>query len=202
MGTGDSPDATRCQQVTLLLNDWSKGDKDAGDMAAAVIYSELHNLAESHLRRERDPGTLQPTVLVHEAYLRLVGQHLPSWQNRHHFYGIASRLMRQILVDHARERVTAKRGGGRVPLKLNDALDHSDAKARSVVALDDALRALAATDPRKAQVIELRYFGGLTVEETAEALAVSVPTIVREARYAEAWLRREMQNSRELPGKA
>jgi RNA polymerase sigma-70 factor, ECF subfamily len=202
MSTGDSIDPTPPRQkVTLLLNEWSKGNKEAGDLVIAAIYGELRKLAEGHLRREGDASTLQPTVIVHEAYLRLVGQDLRDWQSRHHFYGIASRLMRQILVDHARARVTAKRGGGQVPLKLNDALDHTDAKARSVVALDDAVQALATTDPRKAQVIELRYFGGLTVEETAETLGVSVPTIVREARYAEAWLRREMQNSRELPGK-
>ena len=194
MSTGDTRDPTPHQEVTLLLNDWGQGNKEAGDLAMTIIYGELHKLAESHLRYECAAGTLQPTVIVHEAYVRLAGQNLPDWQNRHHFYGIASRLMRQILVDHARARVTDKRGGGQLPLKLN-AFDHSDAKAASVVALDDALQALAATDARKARIIELRYFGGLTVNETAETVGVSVPTIVREVRYAEAWLRREMQGS-------
>lgn len=196
MSTEDVSDTSQRQQVTLLLNEWSKGDKEAGDLAAAVIYDELRRVAESYLRRERHPGTLQPTVIVHEAYLRLVGQDLPNWQSRHHFYGIASRLMRQILVDRARARVAAKRGGGQAPLRLNEALDHYDAKAEGITALDDALRGLALSDTRKAQIIELRYFGGLTVQEAAEALGISVPTIVRETRYAEAWLRREMQGSR------
>jgi RNA polymerase sigma factor (TIGR02999 family) len=161
----------------------------------AIIYAELHKLAESHLRRAQRVGTLQPTAIVHEAYLRLVAGDLPDWQSRSHFFGIASRVMRHIVVDHARACAAAKRGGGQTPLELNEALTYSDANARSVVALDDALHALAATDERKARVLELRYFGGLTVEETAETVGISVATAVREARYAQAWLRREMQGS-------
>ena len=130
----------------------------------AIIYAKLHKLAESHRRRAQYAGTLQPTVIVHEVYLRLVARDLPDWQSRSHFFGIAARLMRQIVVDHARACAAAKRGGGQTPLQLNEALTYSDANARSVVALDDALQALATTDERKARILELRYFGGLTVE--------------------------------------
>jgi RNA polymerase sigma-70 factor (ECF subfamily) len=200
MNTADASPPTAREQVTQLLIDWNKGNKDAVDLVTPIIYSELHKLAESHLRRERHAVTLQPTALVHEAYLRLVAQDLPDWESRSHFFGVASRLMRQILVDHARAKVAEKRGGGRVRVELNDALVYSDAKAGSLVALDDALKALADTDERKARILELRYFGGLSVKETAETLSVSVATIGREARYAEAWLRREMQRSAREPG--
>ena len=196
MSTGDPSGPRPREQITLLLQDWSKGNKQAGDLVMAIIYAELHKLAESHLRRAQYAGTLQPTVIVHEAYLRLVARDLPDWQSRSHFFGIASRLMRQIVVDHARARAAVKRGGGQTPLELNEALKYSDANAGSVVALDDALQALATTDERKARILELRYFGGLTVEETAETVGISVATTVREARYAQAWLRREMQSSR------
>jgi RNA polymerase sigma factor (TIGR02999 family) len=187
-------------QVTLLLNEWSKGKKESGDLVIPIIYRELHKVAESHLRRERDAATLQPTVIVHEAYLRLMAQNSPDWQSRSHFFGVASRLMRQILVDRARARVAIKRGGRQVRVELDQVLNYTDAKAPTVVALDDALQALAKTDERKARLLELRYFGGLTVEETAETLGVSVATIVREGRYAEAWLRREMLRSVRKPG--
>jgi RNA polymerase sigma factor (TIGR02999 family) len=179
--------------VTLLLNNWRKGDKEAGDLVMAIIYGELHKIAKSYLRSERDAATLQPTVIVHEAYLRLVTQGSPDWQSRSHFFGVASRLMRQILVDYARSRLAVKRGGGQARAEWKETLDYSDAKAPCITALDDALGALAKTDERKARIIELRYFGGLTVEETAETLGVSIATIVREARYAETWLRRKMQ---------
>jgi len=162
----------------------------------AIIYAELHKLAESHLRRAQYAGTLQPTVIVHEAYLRSVAGDLPDWQSRSHFFGIASRLIRQIVVDHARAHAAVKRGGGQAPLELNEALKYSDANTEGVVALDDALQALATTDERKARILELRSFGGLTVEETAETVGISVATTVREARYGQAWLRREMQSSR------
>lgn len=193
MGSADKPGATPQQRVTQLLMDWSNGKKSALDRVTPIIYSELHKLAKNHLKREVGSATLQPTVLVHEAYLRLVTQDMPNWQSRSHFFGIASRLMRQILVDHARTKVAGKRGGGQVHVELEEALDSSEAKAGTVVALDDALKALAETDERKARVLELRYFGGLSVEETAETLAISVATVVREARYAQAWLRREMR---------
>jgi RNA polymerase sigma factor (TIGR02999 family) len=128
--------------------------------------------------------------------MRLVARDLPDWQSRSHFFGIASRLMRQIVVDHARARAAIKRGGGQTPLELNEALTYSDANAESVVALDDALQALATTDERKARILELRYFGGLTVEEAAEIVGISVATAVRDASYAQAWLRRELESSR------
>src|SRR5215469_1384476 len=196
MSTGDPSGPASREQITLLLQDWSKGSKQAGDLVMAIIYAELHKLAESHLRRAQYAGTLQPTVIVHEVYLRLVAHDLPDWQSRTHFFGIASRLMRQVVVDHARARAAVKRGGGQTPLELNEALKYSDANAESVVALDDALQALATTDERKARILELRYFGGLTVEETAETVGISVAPTVREARYAQAWLRREIQSSR------
>jgi RNA polymerase sigma factor (TIGR02999 family) len=196
VSTGDRSGPAPREQLTLLLQDWSKGNKQAGDRVLAIIYAELHKLAESHLRRALYAGTLQPTAIVHEAYLRLVARDLPDWQSRSHFFGIASRLMRQIIVDHARACAAAKRGGGHTPLELNEAFIYSDANARNVVALDDALQALARTDERKARVLELRYFGGLTVEETAQTVGISVATTVREARYAQAWLRREMESSR------
>ena len=142
MSAGDPSGPAPREQITLLLQDWSKGNKQAGDLVMATIYAELHKLAESHLRRAQYAGTLQPTVIVHEAYLRLVGRDLPDWQSRSHFFGIASRLMRQIVVDHARARTAVKRGGGQTPLQLNEALKYSDANAGSVVALDDASQSL------------------------------------------------------------
>ena len=196
MSTADPSGPAPREKVTLLLQDWSKVNKQAGDLVMAIIYAELHKLAESHLRRAQYAGTLQPTVIVHEAYLRLVARDLPDWQSRSHFFGIASRLMRQIVVDHARARAAVKRGGGRTPLEWNEALKYSDANAGSVAVLDDALEALVTTDELKARILELRYFGGLTVEETAETVGISVATAVREARYAQAWLRREIQSSR------
>jgi len=148
--------------------------------------------ARNYLRRERSDHTLQPTALIHEAYLRMMGENLPEWQNRAHFFAIASRAMRQILVDHARRRHSQKRGGGQAPASLDGVVTFAPMKSDDIVALDDALTALAAVDARKCQVIELRFFGGLSVEETARALNVSVGTIGREQRMAEAWLHREL----------
>src|SRR5215471_2494539 len=131
MRTGDPSGPAPREQLTLLLQDWRKGNKQAGDRLMAIMYAELHKLAESHLRRAQCAGTLQPTVIVHEAYLRLVARDLPDWQSRSHFFGIASRLMRQIVVDHARARAAVKRGGGQTPLELNEALKYSGANAES-----------------------------------------------------------------------
>jgi RNA polymerase sigma-70 factor (ECF subfamily) len=200
MGMADAPASTAREQVTRLLIDWSKGNKEALHLVTPIIYGELHKLAESRLRDERHAATLQPTALVHEAYLRLVTQDLPDWESRSHFFGVAAHLMRQILVDRARANFANKRGGGLVRVELNETLDYSDAKPESLVALDDALRELATLDERKARVIELRYFGGMSVEETAETLGVSTATIGRETRYAEAWLRRALQRSDEGTG--
>jgi RNA polymerase sigma factor (TIGR02999 family) len=160
-----------------------------------LVYRELRRLAGSYLRNQAPGNTLQPTALVHEAYLRLVDGSAADWQDRAHFFNVAATIMRQILVDHARSKVAAKRGGGRAKVEFQETLNYSDEKAADLVALDDALKGLAAFDERKARTIELRYFGGLSTEETAETLGISVATVGRETRYAEAWLRRELQRS-------
>jgi RNA polymerase sigma factor (TIGR02999 family) len=158
-----------------------------------LVYHELRRLAGGYLRGERPDHTLQPTALIHEAYVRLVEQDVPEWQGRAHFYGVAARLMRQILVDHARTRRASKRGGDQRKLSLDDAppvFTHED--AASLVALDEALKKLAALDERQCRVVEMRAFGGMGVEETARALGVSEPTVKRDMRVAQAWLRREL----------
>ena len=180
------------EQVTQLLVEWGNGSKQALDLLTPLVYTELHNLAESYLRNERDAATLQPTALIHEAYLRLVAQDLPDWESRSHFFGVAAQLMRQILVDNARKHRSQKRGGGAAKVSLDEALSLAPERGAAVLALDDALNTLAAVDPRKCKVIELRFFGGLDVEETARALNISVATVGREQRLAEAWLHREM----------
>src|SRR5215471_9623216 len=183
------------EQVTQLLIDWGNGDNDALDKLTPIVYAELHKLAESYLRRERNAATLQPTALIHEAYIRLVAQDLPDWQSRAHFFGVAAQLMRQILVDNARKHRSEKRGGGAAKVPLDEALSFTPERSSDVIALDDALKTLAAVDERKCKVIELRFFGGLSVEETAQALDVSVATVGREQRLAEAWLHREMSRT-------
>jgi RNA polymerase sigma factor (TIGR02999 family) len=179
--------------VTQLLLDWRNGNEAALDQLLPVIYQELRHLAESYLRRERSDHTLQPTALIHEAYLRLIEQDHPEWQSRTHFFGVTSRLMRQVLVEHARRHSAVKRGGQQQKVALDEAVVYSPERAAELVELDEALNRLAAFDERKARVIELRFFGGLSVEETAEALGLSVATVRRELRLAEAWLRRELQ---------
>ena len=174
-------------QVTRLLLDWSKGDKAALDELMPFVYQELRQLASSYLRNEKQGHTLQPTALIHEAYLRLVDQSTPHLENRAHFFGVAARLMRQILVDHARSRVAAKRGGGGQKISLDDApgLVAVRDEPSELLALDEALKKLAAFDERKCRVIEMRSFGGMSVEETARALGVSEPTVKRETRLAQ-----------------
>lgn len=184
----DSPD----RMVTRLLIDWKGGNKEALDSLTPLVYRELRRLANHYLRDERSAATLQPTALVHEAYLRLVAQSLPDWESRSHFFGVAAHLMRQILVDHARQRNSAKRGSGAEKVSIEDTVSFQSGPGRQIEALDDALNALAAIDARKVQVIELRFFGGFSVEETAQALGISVATVGREQRMAEAWLHREM----------
>ena len=179
-------------QVTRLLLDLKNGDPEAVDRLMPIVYDELRRLAAHYLRDERAADTLQPTALVHEAYLRLVAQQMPDWESRSHFFGVAAHLMRQILVDHARRRGSQKRGGGQARASLDEVVAFAPMKGGDIIALDDALTALAAVDARKAKVIELRFFGGLSVEETARALDVSVGTIGREQRMAEAWLHREL----------
>jgi RNA polymerase sigma-70 factor, ECF subfamily len=178
--------------VTQLLRKWNEGDRAALDQLMPVVYQELRKLASGYLREERPDHTLQPTALINEAYLRLVKQDFPEWQSRKHFYGVAAHLMRQILVEHARGRAAAKRGAGAQKLSLDEEPIFSQERAADLVALDDALTALADFDERKARVVELRYFGGLSVEEVAGALDISVATVGREMRMAQAWLRREM----------
>jgi len=179
-------------EVTLLLAEWAKGNQNALNDLTPLVYRELRRLAASYLRKERQGHTLQPTALVHEAYLRLVDQTNPSWQNRSHFFGVAARLMRQILVDHARRKQAGKRGGLRV--SLDEAVSFQQERSRDLVALDTGLNALEKLDPRKCKAVELRYFGGLSMDEIAETLNVSTITVRRDLRMAEAWLHQEMQN--------
>jgi RNA polymerase sigma-70 factor (ECF subfamily) len=181
------------EEVTRLLLEWKNGNQAAVDALTPIVYSELRRLAAGYMRDERAAATLQPTALVHEAYLRLVSQNMPDWESRSHFFGVAAQLMRQILVDHARKHKSQKRGAGAAQVPLEDALGFAPERSSSVIALDDALSELARIDPRQAKVIELRFFGGFSVEETAQAVGVSVATIGREQRMAEAWLHREMQ---------
>ena len=180
------------QQVTQLLIAWGNGDPAARDELMSVVYQELHRLAQHYMRRESPGHTLQTSALVHEAFLRLVDQKDIHWQNRAHFFGIAAQMMRRILVDHARKRHQAKRGGGARPMSLDEGLIVSDERNAEVVALDETLERLAEFDLRKSQIVELRFFGGLSIEETAKVLAVSPGTVMRDWTLAKAWLRREM----------
>ncbi|MBI1787039.1 MAG: sigma-70 family RNA polymerase sigma factor [Acidobacteria bacterium] len=179
-------------QITKLLRDWSGGDPSALDQLTPLVYEELRRLAAAYLRRERPDHTLQATALIHEAYLRLIDQKDQRWENRAHFFGIAAHLMRLILVDHARVHRAAKRGFGESPLPLEEALVMSVDRTEELLALEEALTALAAFDERKCRMIELRFFGGLGPEETAKVLGVSVPTVHRELKLAKAWLRRQL----------
>jgi RNA polymerase sigma factor (TIGR02999 family) len=181
--------------VTQLLLAWSDGDNEALEKLMPLVYGELKLLAERRLRRERSGHTLEPTALVHEAYLKLIDQKQARWRNRAHFFAIAAQAMRRILVDHARARQSEKRGGGDQKLSFDEAIDVSDQRVNQMVALDDALEALAELDPQKSRVVELKYFGGLSLEEIAEALGVSRATVIREWRMAKAWLYGELNKS-------
>lgn len=181
-------------EITRLLQGWRNGDRKALDALLPVVYNELHRLAHFQLRKERPDHTLQSAALVNEAYLRLLGLNAPQWEGRSHFFAIAAQQMRQILVDYARRHRAGKRGGGAGALSLDDSalLEQGKRRDLDVVALDDALQALAQIDGRKAQVVELRFFGGLNFEETAEVLKVSAVTVARDWSTARAWLHREM----------
>jgi len=179
-------------EVTQLLIDWSNGDRAALDRLLPVVDQELRRLAHHYMRRERPGHTLQTTALVNEAFVRLVNRKSIQWQNRAHFFGIAAQLMRNILVDHARSHACAKRGGGAEDLELDEALVVSQQKASEVIALDEALKELALIDAQQSRIVELRFFGGLTVEEAAEVMRVSPATIKREWSSAKAWLYREL----------
>ena len=182
--------------VTNLLRAWRAGDAGAGEQLLPIVYAELHRRAAAAMRREDAGHTLQPTALVHEAYMRLVDQRQGDWQNRSQFYGIAARMMRRVLIDHAREHLAAKRGGGAQQVTLSGIEAAGSDDAVEVLALHDALEKLAALDERQAKVVELRYFGGLSVEEAAEALDISPATVKREWATARAWLKRELAGSR------
>jgi RNA polymerase sigma factor (TIGR02999 family) len=181
--------------VTRLLLAWSGGDAGALERLLPLVYEELRHRAEAQMRRERPEHTLQPTALVHEAYLKLVDQQGVRWNDRTHFFAVAARAMRQVLVDHARRRRTAKHGGGEVRLSLEDAALATPAKSLDLLALDDALVRLAALDDRQSRLVELRVFGGLTIEESARVLGCSHATVSRDWKHAEAWLHREMAAS-------
>jgi RNA polymerase sigma factor (TIGR02999 family) len=181
------------EDVTTLLIEWGDGKRSALDRLMPVVYGELRRVAARYLRRERVNHTLQPTVLVHEAYLKLADQRRAHWQNRTQFYAIAAQLMRRVLVDHARRHAAAKRGAGRTQ-QLDSSIPVTATRDVTVLALDESLRRLAAVDPLQARIIELRCFGGLTIEETAEALDISIDAVKREWRLGKAWLYRELDH--------
>jgi len=180
-------------EITQLLRAWNEGDDQALAELTPLVYKVLHRMAHRYMRQERSNHTLQTTALINEAYLRLVDWKNVRWQNRAHFFGMAATLMRRILVDFARSRNYAKRGGvGRFIVALDEAAAVSRDRAREILALDEALQSLAVIDPRKSQIVELRFFGGLTLEETAAVLSVSSRTVLREWDLAKAWLNREL----------
>jgi RNA polymerase sigma factor (TIGR02999 family) len=186
-------DVQPASEVTGLLKAWNAGDEQALQKLTDMVYQDLHRAAHRYMRGERASHTLQTTALIHEVYLRLVGVQQISWQGRAHFLAVCARLMRRVLIDFARERAYQKRGGGAIHISLDDAPAMSSRPDPGLLALDDALKSLAAVDARKAQVVELRFFGGLTVEETAEALAISIETVMRDWRLAKTWLLREIR---------
>jgi RNA polymerase sigma factor (TIGR02999 family) len=182
------------ERVSKLLLNWGQGDQGAREALIPLVYDELRRLARRYLRRERPNHTLQSAALVNEAYLRLIRQEQPKWQNRAHFFGVAAQLMRHILVDHARNRAAAKRGAGAPRLTLDPDIALPQERDVDLIALDDALNQLAALDPQQSRLVELRFFGGLSIEETSVVLGVSPATVKREWATARAWLQREMRN--------
>lgn len=184
--------AQTSQNVTQLLIGWSNGDREALDALLPVVYEELRKQAANYLRRERVGHTLQTTALIHEAYLKLVDQKNVHWQNRAHFFGIAAQLMRRILVDHARTKKRAKRGGSNIRVSFNEANVLAPSQNLDIVALDEALERLSQIDEQQSRIVELRFFSGLTVEETAAILAISPATVKRDWSMAKAWLHREI----------
>lgn len=183
------------EDVTVLLRQLAKGDDVAASKLIPIVYDELRRLAAGYMRRERKEHTLQPTALVHEAYLKLIEQRAVDWQGRAHFFGIAAQIMRRILIDHARGHMRDKRGGGLVPVPLDEALVFSPEQSSELVRLDASLDRLAKLDPRQSRIVELRFFGGLTVEQTADVLGVSAKTVKRDWSMAKAWLRGSMKTS-------
>ncbi len=181
------------EDVTILLAQLTNGNKDAASRFIPLVYAELKRLAGSYMRRERADHTLQATALVHEAYLKLVEQRSVDWQSRAHFFGIAAQVMRRLLVDHARGHLREKRGGGQDVVPLDEALVFVPEKSLELAKLDDSLKRLTKIDPRQGQIVELRFFGGLTVEETAEFLGISPKTVKRDWSMAKAWLHGDMK---------
>lgn len=184
-------------EVTVLLRAWSDGNREALDRLTPLVYRELHHIAQRLMARERSDHTLQTTALINEAYLRLVDVRQVTWQDRAHFLAICARAMRQILVDYARTRDSAKRGAGQIRLEINEGLVGNWSPDSNLTEVDDALNQLAEIDPRKSQVVELRFFGGLSVEETAEALKISPETVMRDWKLAKAWLYRELSANKD-----
>jgi RNA polymerase sigma-70 factor, ECF subfamily len=180
------------QDITQLLKDWSDGDREAPSQLMPLVYQELRRLADHYMSHERASHTLQPTALVNEAYLRLIDQTRVDWQNRAHFFGIAAQLMRRVLLDHARAHHAGKRGGAAKRLSLDEASILPEERASDLIALDEALEELAKLDERKSRIVELRFFGGLGVDETAEVLGIHRATILRDWAVAKAWLHREL----------
>jgi RNA polymerase sigma factor (TIGR02999 family) len=188
--------SSRSQEVSLLLEQHRQGQPEAFTKLLALVYDELRRLAAYQLQTERPDHTLQPTALVHEAYLRIAGQgQQMQWQNKAHFFALAAQIMRHVLVDHARAHRTEKRGAGQTKITLDEAQQFPAEADLDLVALDDALRSLSQKDERKSRIVELRYFGGLSIEETAEVLNLSTTTVRREWTLTKAWLRREMKRS-------
>jgi len=186
-------DAPQVNAVTQLLIKWGKGDRAALDELLPLVYRELHKMAKRYMAQQDANHTLQTTAVIHEAYLKLAGGSAHDWENRAHFFGVAAKAMRHVLVDHARDRQAAKRGGEIQIVSIAEDMDIAGGAAREIVALDDALKTLAASYPRQAEVVELRYFGGLSVDETARTLKISVETVARDWRFAKSFLKREMQ---------
>ena len=183
------------QQVTQLLNEWGNGNRAALEELIPVVYAELHKMAKRYMDHQNTSHTLQTTALIHEAYLRLAGDSARHWQNRAHFFGVAAKAMRHVLVDHARTTHAAKRGGAVRALRFDEYIDTSDERMGQLIALDEALTDLAKLHPRQSEVIELRFFGGLGVEETAQLLKVSPETVMRDWRIAKAWLHGELNRT-------
>ncbi len=188
------PPSSEPPQITELLVSWSKGDRAALESLMPLVEQELHRLAHYYMRREHKDHTLQTTALINETFLRLVDQDRVRWQNRSHFYGIAAQIMRRVLINYARDKKREKRGGGTYRVSLSEADAVAEERSIEILALDEALQKLSALDERKGRVVELRYFGGLSVQETAEVLAVSPVTVARDWDMARAWLAREMRH--------
>lgn len=185
-------DGVPMENLTQLLSAWHDGDEHALEQLMPLVYNELHRIARRHWSNQKPGHTLQPTVLIHEAFLKMAGQGEPKFQNRAHFFGVASLAMRQVLVNHAKATLAARRGGGNRDVPLDEAGELSVKESKQVLALHDALTHLAGMDPRKSRLVELRYFGGMNIEETAEVLGISAATVTREWQVTRIWLAREL----------